>query len=51
MKINYRDIILWEENIKKNDVNFISKIANNLQFFLNAGGYGKNLRVVAKYVG
>ena len=45
------DYIWWEENIKKHDVSSISKIANNLQFFVNAGGYGKNLRVIAKYVG
>ena len=42
------DYIWWQENINEQNTEVIQKISNNLQFFINAGGYGKNLRVIAK---
>ncbi len=45
------DIIdyMWrEKEVNKNNVEAIENIADELQFFVNAGGYGKNLRVLAR---
>ena len=43
------DYIWWQINIdnKKNKTH-LEKISDKLQFFINAGGYGKNLRVLAR---
>jgi len=54
LKINYLategldlfDYIWYMEKVKGEDVKFLEKIANSLQFFVNAGCYGKNLRVI-----
>ena len=39
---------IWKEKNSSNDVNELIKIADKLQFFINAGGYGKNLRIIAR---
>lgn len=40
---------LWREtNIKNESVAGLEKIADALQFFINAGGYGKNLRIIGR---
>ena len=45
------DFMWWENNINSRNIDFLNEIANDLQFFINAGGYGKNLRVIAQYEG
>lgn len=42
------DYIWNQREQKNNDPKGITDIANKLQFFINAGGYGKNLRVIAR---
>jgi 2-polyprenyl-3-methyl-5-hydroxy-6-metoxy-1,4-benzoquinol methylase len=47
------DIIDWlwqEKNLNGNLVDFVSDKADELQFLANAGGYGKNLRIMARKV-
>jgi len=40
---------MWrEKEINKRNIDAIEDIADNLQFFINAGGYGKNLRIIAR---
>ena len=39
---------IWKEKNTSNNVDGLLKISNKLQFFINAGGYGKNLRVIAR---
>ena len=45
------DIIDWlwqEETIKSNDTGFVKEKVDVLQFLVNSGGYGKNLRILAR---
>ncbi len=42
------DYIWREEEINKSNCNSIRNIENLLQFFINAGGYGKNLRFLCQ---
>ena len=42
------DYIWREEEVEENDVTALKKISDKLQFFINAGGYGKNLRMIAR---
>ena len=42
------DYIWREEEVNKNNVEALKKIVDKLQFFINAGGYGKNLRVITR---
>lgn len=42
------DYIWREEEINKMNMDAIKNISDKLQFFINAGGYGKNLRVMAR---
>ena len=42
------DYLWWEKNINKKKNMNMSGIADKLQFFINAGGYGKNLRILAQ---
>jgi len=42
------DYIWHQQEIKNKNVDEIKAIVNELQFFVNAGGYGKNLRVIAR---
>ncbi len=42
------DYLWWKENIKKKKSSSLLSIADELQFFINAGGYGKNLRILAQ---
>ena len=39
---------IWKEKNEDKNVYGLEKIADKLQFFINAGGYGKNLRVIAR---
>jgi len=42
------DYIWREEELNKNNMDALQNIVDKLQFFINAGGYGKNLRVIAR---
>ncbi len=42
------DYIWREEEVEENDVTALKKISDKLQFFINAGGYGKNLRMIVR---
>lgn len=42
------DYCWFEEEINGNQTDQLKKIIDQLQFFINAGGYGKNLRVLAR---
>jgi len=42
------DYIWREEEIQNNNVEALKKITDKLQFFINAGCYGKNLRVIVR---
>lgn len=42
------DYMWWEKNIHKKDISGLEKIADQLQFFINAGAYGKNLRIIGR---
>ncbi len=42
------DYVWQQEEIHKKDQNAIRSILDPLQFFINAGGYGKNLRIIAR---
>ena len=42
------DYIWREEEINNRNVDTIKEILDKLQFFINAGGYGKNLRIIAR---
>ncbi len=46
--LDMQDFIWYEENVSGQDMSFMKTIANKMQFFINAGCYGKNLRVVAR---
>ena len=39
---------IWKEQNEDKNFYGLEKIADKLQFFANAGGYGKNLRVIAR---
>ena len=39
---------MWKEKNEDKNVYGLDKIADKIQFFINAGGYGKNLRVIAR---
>lgn len=39
---------IWKEKNSSKNVESLIKISDQLQFFINAGGYGKNLRVIAR---
>ena len=39
---------IWKEKSLSNNVDELINIADKLQFFINAGGYGKNLRLIAR---
>lgn len=41
------DYMWHQEEIEHADVESLKKISDKLQFFINAGGYGKNLRIIA----
>ena len=42
------DYIWREEEINRKNMEAVSHISDKLQFFINAGGYGKNLRMLAR---
>jgi len=46
--LDIMDYIWREKEINKDNVEAIENIADELQFFINAGGYGKNMRILAR---
>ena len=46
--LDIADYIWYQEAVQAKDQSALLLIANHLQFFINAGGYGKNLRVIAR---
>ena len=46
--LDIMDYIWREKEINKDNVESIENIADELQFFINAGGYGKNMRILAR---
>ena len=48
--LDIEDYIWREKELKNQEMRQIEKISDKLQFFINAGGYGKNLRVLARKI-
>lgn len=46
--LDIADYLWYQKEVNHKDVQAIEEIADQLQFFINAGGYGKNLRVLAR---
>ncbi len=46
--LDIEDYIWYKEEVVKEDMQSVIKIKSQLQFFINAGGYGKNLRIIAR---
>ncbi len=47
--LDIADFLWWKKEIgHRQDTALLEEIADDLQFFINAGGYGKNLRVIAR---
>jgi len=42
------DYIWWQREMEGRDVGALEAIADKLQFFVNAGAYGKNLRMIGR---
>ena len=42
------DYIWWQREMENRDVSALEPIADKLQFFINAGAYGKNLRMIGR---
>ena len=38
----------WRKEMEGKDVSALEPIADRLQFFINAGAYGKNLRAIGR---
>jgi len=46
--LDIMDYIWYQREVEEKDITSLEKIKDQLQFFINAGGYGKNLRVLAR---
>ena len=46
--LDFVDYIWQRKELHQEDMGVLERIADTLQFFANAGGYGKNLRVLAR---
>ncbi len=46
--LDIADFIWRESGVENKDTALLEEIADKLQFFINAGGYGKNLRILGR---
>lgn len=46
--LDIADYIWYQQEVEGKDMAALENINGHLQFFINAGGYGKNLRVIAR---